>query len=262
MKDKLVNLHIIGAQKSGTTALAYFLQQHNNIYVVDGKEAHIFDSPAFLHSHKKMKHARVEYAAKLSQYKGEEYICDATPITWFSPTFLKHCYAYNNAAKFIVVLRNPIERALSHYRMSVNKGHESRSFLTALLLEHFRLARYKNNLSFQSPWRHQSYLTRGCYAPQLRNLFDTIPADQVLLLNQEALIKKHNTVLKSVFQFLNLPYQSIAPERIFCSEKTKVTTNIFFGKCYAKSYYWLKRENHKYWRAIIENASKTADGQN
>lgn len=262
IKRKLINLHIIGAQKCGTSALAHFLQQHDDIYVVDGKEAHIFDSPTFLHSKEKMQVAHHAYSKRLSTYKNEQYICDATPITWTDKRFLRHCYAYNKTAKFIVILRNPAERAFSQYLMSKQREQEDKSFLYAILNEKSRLKAHKEDLRFTSPWRHQSYLQRGRYSQQLSTLFSIVPANQVLILQQEALRQNHALVLEDIFKFLGLPNQHIPAEQIFTGQVQQPNIIDAVGKLYAKLYYFIRGENKHTWSKIIERAKENVDAQN
>ncbi len=262
IRQQLVNLHIVGAQKSGTSALAHFLHQHKDIYVVDGKEAHVFDSPQFLHSATKMQTARQAFKAKLCKYEDETYICDATPITWVDTRFLTHCYAYNKNAKFIVILRDPNKRAYSHYKMSVARGQEKSSFLCALLKENIRLKKHQSDLSFTSPWRHQSYLYRGRYSEQLRNLFSIVPAKQVLVLYQEDLLHHHDEILNRVFSFLNICKQEIPPAQVFIGKKVKATYSDTLGKLISHCYFWFKGENKRNWENIIQREKENADVRN
>jgi len=200
----LVNLHLIGVQKAGTTALASFLSHHPNICLVDGKEAHVFDHPNFLKSSNKMSYAKSQFTNKLAHHKDEQYCMDATPITLFDSTFLMHCYNFNPSAKFIVLLRDPVERAYSHYQMSKSRGEENRSFLSALLQEKKRLREADKDWAFSSSLRVHSYLSRGCYAQQLVQLYRTVPAKQVLVLTSSELKNQHANTLQKINRFLEI----------------------------------------------------------
>ncbi|GLR70866.1 sulfotransferase family protein [Agaribacter marinus] len=261
-KQKLVNLHIVGAQKCGTSALAHFLNLHEDIYVVDGKEAHVFDSPEFLRSSQKMLCAKSIYASKLSRYKHQEYICDATPITWTDTKFLQHCYAYNKKAKFIILLRHPVARAFSQFKMSSVRKQENKSFLYAVLLEKRRLAKHENDLSFSSPWRHQNYLKRGVYTQQLEQIYALIPSNQVIVLYQEELMRSHQATLNRVFSFLNVKEKEIPQETIFTGTSQSASFLDSLGRAYAYIYYWLKGENRKNWDKIIQSAQESVDERN
>lgn len=237
----MINLHILGVQKAGTTALASFLEQHPDIYVVDGKEAHVFDHPTFHEQANKTRQARLKYNAKLSNYQGEAIVCDATPITIFREQYLKQCIDYNHNAKFIVILRNPLDRAISHYTMSKQRGIEKRTMLMAFLLEPFRLIPYIKSQSwlFDSPARHFSYLSRGLYQRQLRRLYKLVPHDNILVCHQESLQDEHTKTLNQVFEFLSLATMPIPQKTVFKSACKQSHWTDPFARLYAKCVFFL-----------------------
>jgi hypothetical protein len=250
----LVNLHIIGVQKAGTTALSSFLNQHPDIYLVDGKEAHVFDHLLYRQQPNKQEFASQLYQSKLSRYENQSIICDATPITIFRPEFIKACYQFNPKAKFIVVLRDPIERAVSQYYMESARNNEHRSMLTAFLLEPFRLKGINSASSWDidSAYRTHSYLSRGRYSTQLKSLYAIVPKNQVLVLQQEALKNQHRQTMHQVFEFLDLPPHDIPSKNVFVSEKKTPATNERLARIYARLYYIWYREKPKNWQKIID----------
>ncbi|MBO1254133.1 sulfotransferase domain-containing protein [Alteromonas sp. 5E99-2] len=239
----MINLHILGVQKAGTSALASFLDQHPDIYVVDGKEAHIFDHPTFHKQANKARQARLKYDEKLSNYQGEPIICDATPITLFREHYLKQCIEYNQNAKFIVILRNPLDRAISHYTMSKQRGVEKRTMLMAFLLEPFRLFPHLKVQSwpFDSPARHFSYLSRGFYQRQLKRLYQSVPHDNVFVCHQASLQNEHSQTLNQLFDFLSLTPVSIPQETVFKSTYKRGHWSDCFARLYAKCVFFLIR---------------------
>lgn len=251
----MLNLHIIGVQKAGTTALASFLHQHPSIYVVDGKEAHVFDHPLYSGQDDKSVFANKIYNSKLSNYEKQPIVCDATPITVFRPEFIQACYQYNTDAKFILILRDPFERAISHYRMSQSRCQEKRSMLSAFLLEPFRLKGINKSASwkFDSPFRDHSYLSRGCYSGQLRNLYSLIPKQQILVLHQEDLKNQHKEMMLHVFEFLGIQPHDIPPSEVHVGKKTTVRRSDMLARLYAKLYFFIRRENPKKWDEIINS---------
>ncbi|WP_189407636.1 sulfotransferase family protein [Alteromonas halophila] len=215
---KKVNLFILGVQKAGTTALAEFISAHPDVCLVKGKEAHVFDDPDYHRSADKAGYAQKKYDARLSHYNGEKYLCDATPITLLHPRFIAECVSYNPDAKFLVMLRDPVARAYSHYQMSKRRGLEELSPLRAFLTEPWRMKNWKEALPyapFEHAYRDFSYLLRGCYKRQLAALYDAVPANQVLLHKQEDLIRQHHEVMAKTFSFLALPQENIAPKQVF-----------------------------------------------
>ncbi|MBN7820447.1 sulfotransferase family protein [Bowmanella yangjiangensis] len=256
---KLVNLHIIGVQKAGTTALASFLQQHPAVFLVRGKEAHIFDHPDYATHANPLDFARSQYQRRTQGYGGQPIICDATPITIYDPSFLQNCYQYNPDAKFILMLRDPVERAVSHYKMSKRTGKETRRMLSAFLLEPLRLhlARRKKDWSFNSPLRTQSYLDRGRYGRQLQAMFNIIPASQILIMSQEELQNEHDQSLTKIFRFLDIHRHFIPSETVFAAPFTKRTLGERLARLYARMYFALAGESPKTWLQVLNKASTT-----
>lgn len=239
----MINLHIIGVQKAGTTALASFLQQHPSVYVVDGKEAHIFDHPNYEKQADKKAFANRKYQHLLSHYTKQKIVCDATPITIFREDFLRACHQYNPEAKFILILRDPTERAISHYHMSREKGAEKRCMLIAFLSEGRRLSKVKQqtSLPFDSPMRQHSYLARGLYRRQLQSLYSIVPQEQVLVLEHKQLKNQHGKTMQEIFGFLGIEQINIEPKVVFSTNKKHKHWSDFIAKLYARLYFLIHR---------------------
>ena len=219
----LPNLFISGVQKAGTTALASFLEQHPDICLVKNKEAHVFDDPALQKAQDKSQFVHEKYAEKLQHYSGEKYILDATPITILHPLFVEQCADFCPDALHIVMLRDPVERAISHYAMSKKKGREDLEPLAAFWSERQRMIGFYENLptsEFKSEYRDHSYLIRGRYKRQLRTLYRFFPKNNVKVITQECLLNKHTETLEDIFDFLSLPQQTIKDERVFASNQS------------------------------------------
>ncbi|MFO6423839.1 sulfotransferase family protein [Motilimonas sp. KMU-193] len=211
------NLYIVGGQKCGTTALASFLQQHPDICLVQGKEAHIFDSPAHLTSDDA---ALVNaYKALLPHYQGEKYLCDATPIYCYLPGIIARLAAFSPQAKVIMLVRDPVDRAISQYQMEHGRGHEPRSLLGAFLAEPTRLKQASDKWALGSPWRIHSYLDRGRFSDQLAIIKQHFKPEQVLVLHNDDLRHQHQATLARVFNFLELANHDVPPQEVFAGQK-------------------------------------------
>jgi hypothetical protein len=234
--------------------LANFINQHGSVYVVDGKEAHVFDHPQYQDQQDKQAFVERHYQNKLKHYQQQPIICDATPITIYHPAFLAACYQYNKQAKFILILRDPVQRAISHYQMSKARGTEKRSMLMAFLLEPLRLFNINKHLSwgFSCPFREQSYLSRGCYTPQLSELFALIPKEQILVLSQEALKDQHTQVMEQVWSFLGVADQATQSKKIFPSKEPPRHWADSVAKLYARLYFLVKSEKPSAWQKIMD----------
>ncbi|HEA3200189.1 TPA: sulfotransferase domain-containing protein [Aeromonas veronii] len=208
-----VNLFIVGAQKGGTTALADFLSQHPQVYIADGKEAHVFDDPLLQCC--EMAHIDSAYQEYFSCYQGEMVRCDATPIYMYFKEIPERIFSYNPDARIIIILREPAERAFSQYQMEKRRGDEEFSFIRALLSEKKRLASDLDRYKLDSAHRLFSYRSRGCYFEQLQNIYSIFPKENVLVLSNNELRFKHKQTLVKVAHFLNISVVDIPAASVF-----------------------------------------------
>ena len=128
MRPSLVNFVVVGVQKAGTTALFDYLQDDPAYGLPDVKEVHFFDDETIDWSAPDYGpyHARFDWSDP-TLIRGE-----ATPIYIYWPRSLERLAAYNPAAKIILMLRDPVERAWSHWRMETSRGVEVYLAVTGL----------------------------------------------------------------------------------------------------------------------------------
>lgn len=207
-----VNFLIAGVQKGGTSALAHFLSQHPEICMAPQKEVHFFDQPDFDDA-LDWNTLNADYAKAFPNYNGEGLVGEATPIYMYLPCLAGRIQRYNSAMKLIVLLRDPAERALSHYYMERNRGQEELPLTLAILVEKFRLWRDRSNVAENSSVRVHSYLDRGFYVRQIKNLLRYFPGGQVLCLKSEELARQHQATLDKVYDFLGVSDRSFVPPR-------------------------------------------------
>jgi hypothetical protein len=207
---------IIGAQKCGTSSLYAYLTQHPNVMPALEKEVHYFDSNydkgiAWYKAH----FVTSAYRAVQSFRTGQKTITgEASPYYLIYPHAPARLRAVLPAAKLIVLLRNPVDRAYSHYQHQVARGRESLSFEDALRAEQKRLdgeyermMRDEHYTSFAHA--HYSYLLRGIYADQLALWFEVFPREQFLVLSAESLFADASVAVKQTLAYLELPYREI-----------------------------------------------------
>lgn len=208
---------IIGAQKAGTTSLYHYLAQHPNVLPLEWKEVHYFDnaferSPLWYRAHFPRREALAALAEKVS---GPALTGEATPFYMFHPDGPRRIRSLLPDAKLIVLLREPVARAFSHYHHERRKGVESLSFEEAVAREPERLraelervgeGAYDDPTSLQ---RHASYLTRGEYARQLERAYAHFDRRQVLVLFSEDLFRDPHGVYERTTSFLGLPPQPL-----------------------------------------------------
>jgi Sulfotransferase domain len=211
---------IIGVQKAGTTALAHFLAQHPKIAISNQKEVHLFDGDDGQLSWSNTQlnqfyHPFFAHAAA-DQLRGE-----ATPIYCYWPEIIPALARYNPELKIVVILRDPVERAISHYQMEYARGNEKLPMWLAFLIEPFRLWRAGNQLNHAH--RCHSYMARGRYASQLKKLREHFSDKQILILENNALRHQHSKTLQTLFTFLGVDDVVIPEETVF--ENSQKTPN-------------------------------------
>ena len=191
----LPSFFVLGAAKAGTTSLYAYLSQHPDICLSNVKEPHFFDDePAFAHG--------------LDWYVRQYFPhCDnravrgeATPILHLplivGPRIRE---AYGNDApslRFIVVLRDPVERAWSHYLDCYRLTTESEGFEEALKLEAGRLAK--------NPSQWYGYFRDGLYCQQLEAWFELFDQSQFFIILHEELRDSPGAISAMVARFLNV----------------------------------------------------------
>jgi hypothetical protein len=112
--------------------------------------------------------------------------------------------------KLIVLLRDPVERAYSHYQMEKRKGRELLSFEEAIEQEESRLMQEYSKVEqqgssyFSEKLASHSYMARGLYAEQLKRVFIHYDKSQVLIIDSKSLKKNTKVVLEKVYDFLGL----------------------------------------------------------
>lgn len=213
----MVGFMIVGAMRSGTTALGRFLSRHPEIAMSSPKEMHLFDgrnySPDWTPEQIDARYRR-GFQGRDAEREGVRLRGEATPIYLFFPEIAGELKRYNPGLKAIVILRDPVERAISSYYFQKNRGKERRPLWQALLLEPLRVRRAHHPRAIGSPTRVCTYRRRGLYSRQLRNLFRHFDREQVLILRTRDLERHHDAVLRRVFAFLGVDEAvRIEPER-------------------------------------------------
>ena len=203
---------IIGAQRCGTTSLYNNLVKHPCVAPAFRKEVHFFD-----HNFEKgnrwyrahfpslLQKCYAQWVRKRGLVSGE-----ASPHYLFHPLAPERMARLLPQVKLIALLRNPIDRAYSHYRMKVKKGFETLSFEDALNAEARRLnaevePATRGGQTTDSNRRHFSYLLRGIYVDQLKVWRSFFDESRMLILRSETFLADPAGVMRKVVGFLELP---------------------------------------------------------
>ncbi len=145
---------------------------------------------------------------------------EASPYYMFHPLAPQRIAAALPDVRLIAVLRDPVERAWSHYQYERRRGYEDLPFEEALRREPERLAGEAERMVAEPGYtsfahRHLSYLARGRYAEQLERIHALIPSSRVLVLQSEALFGDTDAELERVWRFLGLEPFRIGRAPIF-----------------------------------------------
>ena len=164
------NFLIIGAMKSGTTALYYYLEQHPEIYMSPVKEPNFFSSQEQENAADAVTHIG-SYQHLFRGVSGEKAIGEASHSYLYDPRAAAEIRSYIPGAKLIATLRNPIDRAYSHFLYMVRSGTEP--------LDDFAQALREEEVGIHKERTFQDYIGRGLYYDQLERCFGTFPREQV-----------------------------------------------------------------------------------
>lgn len=198
---------VIGAQKAGTTSLGIYLKQHPQLIRSKKKEVHFFDggrNPRFDVYDEGLPFYRAHFPLSF-QLTTRQKVFEATPIYLFYPMAPQRLYETLPNVKVIVLLRNPTDRAISHYFHSRRKGREPLPIADAMQAEDERLKKTFEQANYRDPsFRFHSYKARGLYEQQLKRYLQYFPMQQLLILNSKELFAQPHQALHKVFEFVGV----------------------------------------------------------
>jgi len=198
---------IVGAQKCGSTMLHHVLSSHPQLYLPPSKELHYFDRSS---GYPDAAWYQAQFAPAGTQLTGE-----ATPIYCFWPGAIERIAADLPQVKVILILRDPVERAISQHRMELARGDEDLPLLAALQAEKNRLAH-----GGEHALRHHSYVARGRYRTQVAALHKAFGMERVLLMSLERLVAGTGPGLNELARFLGVDAAPLPTEvpKVFAGE--------------------------------------------
>lgn len=203
-------LIIPGAMKAGTTSLFRYLEGHPQLAPAARKEVHYFDH----HFHRGPAWYRRQFRTMRWTTSGTARIaCESSPYYMFEPRVPARVHDLVPDVKLVFLLRDPVERAFSHYHNNRRLGREPLDFEAALdaeddrtLAEEERLRADPTHVS--EPHRLYSYRRRGLYAEQLLRWQSCFAAEQILVVDSRQLFADPAAVVAEVLRFAGLaPWQ-------------------------------------------------------
>ncbi|MGB6169510.1 MAG: sulfotransferase domain-containing protein, partial [Geitlerinemataceae cyanobacterium] len=187
---------IIGAMKAATSAIYDYLSHHPRVLRRYPKELHFFT----LHFHQGLDWYLSQFSPIRTNQKGQPLLTgEASPTYLVDAEAPKRIHSLFPKAKFIVSLRNPTDRAISHYYHQVKRVQNEKRSLEEAFSE-TELANLQEKPF--SATRH--YIQNGLYAQHLKNWFEVFPREKILVLNYHDLETNPDRFVAEVFEFLNL----------------------------------------------------------
>ncbi|MDC0835918.1 sulfotransferase domain-containing protein [Geitlerinema sp. CS-897] len=184
---------IIGAQKCGTTSLYYYLNEHPNLFLSLNKEVHFWS----INYEKGLDW----YLAHFPPVPESEYLLTGEA----SPTYLDFPQAADRLSrefpnmKLIVLLRNPADRAISHYYHWVRLGKEDRSLETAIESQLQEISNLDNFFGLRD-----NYIARGIYLDFFKHWMQLFAREQFLVIETETFDRDPCTTLQTTHKFLGV----------------------------------------------------------
>jgi len=219
---RIPNFFNVGAPKSGTTSLYHYMKAHPEIYMSPIKEPHHFSMDFKVDSFQETFRTRVAFDAKsyFGKYKkadrdiayipdrkeylrlyedagNERYLGEMSTAYLYSSEAAGEIYKASPAAKIIMILRQPIRRAFSHFLMDLREGDTSEvNFLTALRTDFERK---------DKGWgRSHLYVELGLYAEQVKRYQDYFPTENLKVILFDDYANDNEAVVRDIFRFLDI----------------------------------------------------------
>ncbi len=221
----LPDFYILGAQKSGTTALFDYLTRHPNIPLTI-KDIRFFDK----YYDKGLDWYRLHFPLKILKFTSQKINTKQFMIGEATERYLEYPHAPKRIkkitpnAKFLIILRNPIERTYSHYNFNVMRNKENRSFEDAIFHEFERIKNEFKKMQmdenyYSDEYFRYAYLDRSIYVEKLKKWLEIFPRDQFFIIENEELSQNTSKVYVEVLKFLNLPkFELNEYKKIFTSK--------------------------------------------
>lgn len=202
------NFLVLGASKSGTTSLHYYLDQHPEIYMSPGKQTYFFafeDEDPFFPGPGDMDHMRQhlvtrleDYRGKFSDINGHKAIGEVCSPYLYIPKAAERIHHHIPDAKLIVILRNPVDRAYSSFMHLRRDGHEP--------CEDFNEAFHKEDERMRQNWRNLwFYKSVGLYYRQIHRYFQLFDRSQIrIYIYEKDYLNNTAWLLKDIYQFLGV----------------------------------------------------------
>lgn len=203
MSRRKPNLFIVGAARSGTTSLWYYLKSHPEVYMPQDL---IQKEPAYFSKLKQTRFKEWEEYIKIFNQanNNHSWVGEASTAYLTDPGSASRIYKYNPEVKIIIILRNPADRAYSLYNWMVQCGYEYvESFENALYLENYRKQIKTPNYYEPEYYYNYLYFHSGLYYEQVKRYLELFDQN-VLILKFEDFTEYFDREMERVCRFLDI----------------------------------------------------------
>lgn len=233
----IVNFFVVGAAKAGTTSVYHYLSQHPDIFMSPIKEPHFFstdirrenftqknyakhalDTDKYF-SIRPLKQQHIAFIDKLDDYEalfdqaGSAKVLGETSTGYlYSATAAENIARYNPNAKILIILREPVDRVFSHWKMNLAAGtaDPQKPFLATVMEDY---------ATSPKGWGVSNlYIDLSLYHEQVKRYLKLFPHQQVKIMFYEELATDSNKFMMEIFEFLG-----ITPIDISTDEKSNIS---------------------------------------
>lgn len=179
------NFLVIGAARSGTTSLFQYLDAHPDVYMSQVKELNFFSNEKYWE--KGLDWYEKNFPVKEGQYKAVGEVSPSYTKAPFTEDVVKRIHDYVPDAKLIYIVRNPVQRCISHYLHRVQRGYETRQFSEIL-----------------KSLENESFMAQGRYHYQLQRYLERFPREQILVLSFEEFSRNTADSVADIYRFIGV----------------------------------------------------------
>jgi len=220
---KKVSVFIVGAPKCATTTIHGFLDSCEGIFMSHPKELNYFSAASIrqqsLYYDEDIIDSEKSYNEIFKSASESQILGESSVSYFYYDSVPAKIYEYNPASKIVIVLRNPIERAYSHYLMDSRLGYCSKKLV--------EIVRNPNN----NPLHYQQYIKISQYTKQVTRYLKTFGSDNVHLIIQERFRNNPEKELQKLCQFLNISFPessyNLISKNVFKLPRNSVVAGIY-----------------------------------
>lgn len=206
---------IIGAQKSGTTSLFKYLRKHPDIQEPSRKELFFFDGGKIagrdIFHEQGLDWYRLHFPRAIAG-RPSALTYEATTSYLFSPIAAERIQQTLPSVRLIAVLRDPVDRTISHYQHNLRKGREFRSLMEVICADETQLDTPSPTQPASTEAKtslYYSYKSRGLYYEQLLRYKYFLDRGQILILCSKELASQPAATLQKIYKFLSLSDRNV-----------------------------------------------------